>query len=135
MTVNTSALVKIYIGDSTDTVPATQGAYEATNFVEIGEVADIIGHPVIGSMAVSKTEADGKVSTTSGNNTKGQVIPFNRRGFKVGWRRRVKMETERLPASDQTRMVYSMRVGFGRYSPSGAASGIEAADVIYNITL
>lgn len=41
MTVNTSALVKIYIGDSVTTAPTTQNAYEATNFVEIGEVADI----------------------------------------------------------------------------------------------
>jgi len=31
--------------------------------------------------------------------------------------------------------VYSLRLGMGRYTPTGAASGIEAADVIYNITL
>lgn len=41
MTVNTSALVKIYIGDSVSAAPANQGEYEATNFVEIGEVADL----------------------------------------------------------------------------------------------
>ena len=46
---------------------------------------------------------------------------------------RVKLETERLPASDQTRLVYSLRLGFGRFTPSGAASGIESADVIYNL--
>lgn len=100
-----------------------------------GEVGKFIGHPVISSMAVSKTEADGKVSTTGGNNTKGQVVAFNRRGFKAGWRRRIKVETERLPARDQNRIIYSLRMGFGRFTPTGAASGIEAADVIYNITL
>lgn len=100
-----------------------------------GEVSDIMGHPVIASMAMSLTEADGKVSTTGGNNTKGQVATFNRRGFKTGWRRRVKLETERLPATDQTRLVYSLRLGFGRFTPTGAASGIESADVIYNITV
>ena len=98
-----------------------------------GEVADILGHAVIGSMAMSRTEADGKVSTTGANNTKGQIATFNRRGFKAGWRRRVKLETERLASTDQTRLVYSLRLGMGRFSPSGAASGIEAADVIYNI--
>lgn len=101
-----------------------------------GEIGDILGHPIVGSLAMGKTEADGKISfDVPSNNIKGQVAAFNRRGFKVGWRRRVKIETERLPATDQTRLVYSMRMGFGRFSPSGAASGIEAADVLYNITL
>ncbi len=100
-----------------------------------GEVGRIIGHPVVASMAVSKTEADGKVSTTGANNTKGQVVVFNRRGFKAGWRRRVRVEVERIPATDQTRIVYSMRMGFGRFTPTGAASGIECAAVIYNIAL
>lgn len=100
-----------------------------------GEVSRIMGHPHIVSMAMKRTEADGKISTTANNNTKGQVACFNRRGFKVGWRRRVVLETERLPGRDQTRLVWSMRLGFGRFSPSGAASGIEAAAVAYNISL
>jgi HK97 family phage major capsid protein len=99
-----------------------------------GEVGRALGHPVIGSMAMSETEADGKVSNTAASNTLGQVTGFNRRGVKVGWRRRVKFETERLPASDQTRLVYSLRLGLGRFTPTGAASGIEWADTIYNIT-
>ncbi len=41
----------------------------------------------------------------------------------------------RLPETDQTRIVYSLRLGLGRYSPTGAASGIEAADVLYNISV
>ena len=100
-----------------------------------GQVASILGHPVISSMAMSKTEADGKLSTTGSSNVKGQVAAFNRRGFKAGWRRRVKVETERLPATDQTRVVYSLRLGLGRFSPTGAASGIEAAAVAYDISL
>ena len=100
-----------------------------------GEVARVLGHPVISSIAVSKTEADGKVSTTGSNNIKGQVVVFNRNAFKVGWRRRIKVETENLIGRDQTDIMYSMRMGFGRFSPTGAASGIEAADVLYNITL
>ncbi|HET8684785.1 MAG TPA: hypothetical protein VFM54_23370 [Micromonosporaceae bacterium] len=100
-----------------------------------GEVLKIARHPHVVSMAMSKTEADGKVSTTGANNTKGQVVSFNRRGFKSGWRRRVMVETERLPATDQTRLVYSLRLGFGRFTPTGAASGIEAAATLRNITL
>ena len=91
----------------------------------------ILGHPVISSIAVPKTEADGKVSyDTPANNTKGQLVTFNRRGYVVGWRRRLKLETERIPATDQMRIVASLRMGFGRFTPTGAASGIESADVI-----
>lgn len=100
-----------------------------------GEVGNILGHPVIASMAVGLTEADGKISTTANNNTKGQVVAFNRRGFKVGFRRRVKFETERQVRTDQTVLSWSLRAGFGRYSATGAVSGIEAASVLYNISL
>lgn len=100
-----------------------------------GQLAAIGRNPLISSMAMSLTEADGKVSTTAGNNTKGQVVAFNARGLKAGWRRRVKVELERLPGRDQSRIVYSLRMGLGRYSTTGAASGIEMADVLYNITL
>jgi hypothetical protein len=98
-----------------------------------GELTRILGNPLISSIAQPRTEADGKVSTTAANNVKGQVTTFNRRGFVAGWRRRVQVETERIPATDQTRIVYSMRNGFGRFTPTGAASGIESAAVLYNI--
>lgn len=100
-----------------------------------GEQARILNHPLISSQAVSKTEADGKVSTTGSNNTKGQVVAFNRGGFVVGERRMLQVEAERLPARDQNRLVWSTRIGLGRFSPTGAAAGIEQASVIYNITL
>lgn len=100
-----------------------------------GEAGRILGHSHISSIAMSKTEADGKLSTTANNNIKGQVTAFNRRGFKVGWRRRVMVETERLPARDQTRIVYSLRMGFGRFTPTGASSGIEATATTYDISL
>lgn len=100
-----------------------------------GEAGRILGHRHISSIAMSKTEADGKVSTTGGNNTKGQVAAFNRRGYKVGWRRRVMVESERLPGRDQTRIVYSLRLGLGRFTPTGAASGIESTAVAYDISL
>lgn len=113
----------------------TVDKYGPSATVLTGELARIGRNPLIASMAMSLTEADGKVSQTGANNTKGQVVAFNRRGLKAGWRRRVKVEVERLPASDQTRIVYSLRMGLGRYSGTGAASGIEMADVLYNITL
>jgi hypothetical protein len=103
--------------------------------VNTGEVALIGRNPLIVSSAMGLTESDGKISTTAGNNTLGQVVAFNRNGFTIGIRRALKVEVERIPATDQTRIVYSMRWGFGRFTPTGAASGIEAAAVLYNITV
>lgn len=101
-----------------------------------GEVAKIGRHPLIASMAMGLTAADGKIdSATPANNVFGQVAAFNKKGFVTGWRRRVKIEVERLPGRDQTRIVTSLRAGLGRFSPTGAASGISAAAGLYNITL
>ena len=100
-----------------------------------GEQGKIGMHPFISSMAMGLTEADGKLSTTGSNNTKGQVVAFNRRGLVAGWRRRVRIETERLPATDQTRIVYSLRMGLARFTPTGAASGIKWVAGAYNITV
>ncbi|HEV8653128.1 MAG TPA: hypothetical protein VG276_27980 [Actinomycetes bacterium] len=99
-----------------------------------GEIAKIARYPLVGAMAMNLTAADGKSdAATPANNIKGGCLAFNRRGFKTGWRRRVMVETERLPATDQTRLVYSLRLGFGRFSPTGAASAIEAVAALYNL--
>lgn len=102
-----------------------------------GQITSILGHPVIGTMAIPKTDSDGKYTTTTPttNDTKGQLVAFNRGGGTIGWRRRIRLETERIPGSDQTRLVASLRLGFGRYTPSGSASGQEWVAVGGNITL
>lgn len=113
----------------------TMEKYGLNATILAGEVAKIGKNPLIVSMAMGKTEADGKISTTASNNTLGAVAAFNRKGFVPGWRRRVKLEVERIPGSDQSRMVYSLRLGLGRFTPTGAASGIECAAGLYNITV
>lgn len=103
--------------------------------VLVGQIGNILGNPIISTMAMGLTEADGKISDTPANNTKGQVVAFNRNAFKVGIRKAVTLELERMPGMQQSRLVASFRLGFGRYSPTGAASGIEGAAVIRNISL
>jgi hypothetical protein len=121
----------IRVTDLNETTTVDKMGPQAT--ILTGQLASINGHPIIVSPAMSKTEADGKVSTTGSNNTKGQIATYNRRGFVVGWRRRVQIETERLPATDQTRIVASLRLGFGRFGH--AVANIESADVMRNITV
>jgi len=100
-----------------------------------GQQGRIGRNPLVSTIAMSLTEADGKVSDTGSNNVKGQVVAVNRRGCVVGWRRRIKIETERLPATDQSRIVYTLRVAFVMFSPTGARSGVECAAVMRNITV
>jgi hypothetical protein len=138
--VDPADLVRVADPDTADAIGQldevlTVDKYGPQATVLTGEQGRVLNNPLIASIALSKTEADGKVSDTGSNNTKGQVVAFNRRGYVAGVRRRLKVETERLPATDQTRIVLSTRMGFGRFSPTGAASGIESADVLYNISL
>jgi hypothetical protein len=101
-----------------------------------GQIAKVYNHPVIASIALKKAEATGFVdATTPADNVYGQMVTFNVNGCKWGWRRRIQMMTQLLPATDQTRIVYSLRLGFGRFTPTAAASGIEWADEVYYLSL
>ena len=113
-----------------EVIEARSGLGANANYLN-GQVGSFIGHPVIGTMVQSKTDTDYKYTTTSASTADvyGQVTAFNRNAFVIGWRRRVRMFTEMIPASDQMRIVYSLRMGFGRFTPTGAASGIEGVAV------
>lgn len=98
-----------------------------------GEQVRIGKNPLLWTpVMATKYDVAGKLAVaTPANNVRGSVTVFNRNGFKVGWRRRVKIATEQLAGRDQMRLIYSLRMGFGRFSPTGAASGIKAAATIY----
>ena len=107
---------------------------QATIFT--GQVAKVFNHPVISSIALKKSETTGYVDAdTAGDNLYGQVVTFNRNAYKWGWRRRIQVETARVPRVDQTEIISSLRLGLGRFSPTGAASGIEHSDVLYYINI
>lgn len=98
-----------------------------------GELMRLNGYPVISTMAISLAEADGKVSTTGSNNTLGRVLCFNPKGMLWGVRRQAQVEVERRPGADQWRLILSTRAALGRFTPTGAASGIEWAACLRNI--
>lgn len=103
------------------------------NFAPLnGELIRIAGSPYISTIAMPLTMADGKSNATG--NTLGQIVCFNPRGYLWGVKRSVTFETERYARYDAWSIVMSTRVGFARYTPTGAASGIESAAVLYNIT-
>ncbi len=101
-----------------------------------GQVTKVYNHPVISSIALAKSSLDGTIDAdTAGDNLYGQIVTFNRNGLKWGWRRRIQVETERVVSTDQTRIVYTLRLGLGRFTPTGAAAGMEWADTVYYVNL
>lgn len=112
----------------------TVDKYGSAASVITGEITKIGRNPVVSTIAMPRTETTGFVIETP-TTTYGTALLFNRNGYALGWRRRVKMETERLIGTDQNRIVYSLRLGFGRFTPTGAASGIESVAALYDIAL
>lgn len=96
-----------------------------------GEVARIGRNPLIVTMAVPLTESDGKANVAAG--TKDQIVAFNTNAYSVGYLRNMTVETYRRAERDQSGIVLFWRMGLARYTPTGAASGIEHTGVIYNI--
>ncbi len=96
-----------------------------------GQLASIFGIPIIVSASHRKTEADGKLSTTAGNNTLGGFSIFNRDMWYAGFRRDLLIETDRLIQKRQYIMVTSMRMAvaaWGTRSTNTHTSG--AANVL-----
>ena len=75
-----------------------------------GQLAAYRGVPIIVSASAPKTEADGKVSTTAGNNTLGQFSIFNRNMWYAGFRRDLLIETDRDIQKRMYVMVTSLRM-------------------------
>jgi len=112
----------------------TVDKYGANATVLTGEVAAIGRNPLLVTMAVPLTEADGKVSTTAGNNTKDQVVAFNRNALSIGYLRQMTVETYRKAYKDQNGIIMFWRMALARYTPTGSAtSGTEWAAVLRNI--
>lgn len=74
-----------------------------------GQLASYAGIPVVVSESISKTEADGKLSVTGSNNTKGQIVCYNRDMWKVGFRRELLIEVDKDIKKRQFVMVVSFR--------------------------
>lgn len=112
----------------------TLDKYGSDATVLTGEIRRIGRNPIISAMAVPLTEADGKVSTTPGNNTLSQIVAFNRTAYSIGYLRQITTETYRVPQRDQSGIVMFWRMALARYTPTGAASGIEHTAVIRNFS-
>jgi HK97 family phage major capsid protein len=78
--------------------------------IENGVLKAIYGVPVVVNSDFGLTEADGKVSTTPANNTKGRFACIYTPKVYVGWRRRLKLTVRYLEEYDQWRIVAHTRM-------------------------
>ena len=93
-----------------------------------GELGSVYGLPIIAPPYASKTEADGKASTTESNNSKGQITVFAPKAYLGGVRREVQLFFDRIQRTDQFLFELYTRRAFTRWGTTGAAG-------IYNISL
>jgi HK97 family phage major capsid protein len=80
-----------------------------------GQLAAYRGIPIIVSASHRKAEADGKLSTTGGNNTLGSITVYNRSMWVSGFRRQVLVETDRDIQKRMWIMVTSLRPAIGAW--------------------
>lgn len=98
--------------------------------VKTGQLAAYRGVPIIVSASAPLTEADGKVSTTPGNNTLGQITCFNKLMWYAGFRRELLIEMDRDIQKRQYIMVTSLREAV---AARGTRSSATHTAGIYNI--
>lgn len=103
---------------------------EAT--IRSGQVSSIFGHPVLLTEAVGKTEADGKISATASNNTKGQIVAAHDRQTRVGFKRSLMLEMVIDPVKRAIYLIASFRIAVGH---RGTKTSQTHVAVGYNITI
>lgn len=86
--------------------------------IEAGRLSGIYGYPIYVSHHMHKPQVSrlantaGKIDlNTAGNNTTGAILAVRFDQWMLGWRRRMTLETTRVPAADSTEIVALMRWG------------------------
>jgi len=110
----------------------TVDVYGPAATIATGELAKYRGISIIPSAGMPLTEADGKVSTTAGNNTKGQLAAYNRLMWRRGSRRGLTIEIDRSIQKRQMIMVVSFRIAVGNRGTRSTATHTVGG---YNITV
>lgn len=105
----------------------TLDKYGPEAVVLTGELAKYRGIPIILSASAPLTEADGKVSTTAGNNTLGQFSIYHNDMWNVGFRRQLLIEVDRDIQRRLLIMVISFRIAIATHGTR--ASNIHTAGV------
>lgn len=93
-----------------------------------GQLGRIKNIPIIVSEEFKATDANGYINAISSNNTKGSFLIVNRRGIKVGWRRRPRIVVGQVPFSDGWYILALARLDIGFFGTGMVGMG-------YNVTV
>lgn len=93
-----------------------------------GMLGSLFGAPLLVSEDYGLTDSAGKISNSAGNNTLGSLMCINKRGIKVGWRRRPRVRVVGLPGADARYIV-----GSARYDIQFKEAGMVGLS--YNLTI
>ena len=103
--------------------------------IESGRLTNIYGYPIYVSHHMHKAQPNrlantaGKIDlTTASNNVASAILAVRWDQWMFGWRRRMTIETTRIPAADATEIVAMMRYGL-------INRDAEACAISYNITV
>ena len=97
-----------------------------------GQLAVVYGHPLIVSEQMRLASSNGKVNSDSAQNTAGRVLAVNTSQWRVGFRRELSIETERVLQKRQNVMVVSLRLAFAERT--GIRSAATHTALQYNVT-
>ncbi len=86
-----------------------------------GELGRYRGYRVMPSASMKLTEADGKLSTTAGNNTLGAIAAYHREMWRTGFRRNLLFEVDRDIQKRMLIMVVSYRMAMSAHGTRSAA--------------
>jgi len=100
----------------------TVDKFGAQATVKTGQLGALDSIPIVvsGQFLQSDNE-DGKISNTANNNTFGRVLLFHKPSWRVGFRRRVKLEVVRFPLADASQLVAFCRLAMVRKDDDAAA--------------
>lgn len=78
-----------------------------------GQLGALFGAPLIVSEDYGLTDSSGYINASAGSNTYGSFLCVNKRGVKVGWRRRPRIRVVGIPGSEARYIVCSARFDIG----------------------
>ena len=98
-----------------------------------GQLGAIFGVPIVVSSQMRLADSDGKITNNGSANNKGRVLAVNTSQWRIGYRRRLMIETQRDIQKRQHTMVVSMRFAFAERT--GDRTSASHTALHYNITL
>jgi len=98
-----------------------------------GQVGAIFGIPVFMTGGIPKTDSNGVIHDTTGNNTKGSYLLVKKSKVLGGYKRRMKVASDYRPITDKTHVVASMRFDIQQLVTN--KPGINALGYGFNVTV